>query len=72
MNRPIVLFERKKKTKLVPSLSSAITVKISTGSMLILLILLSRKTIENPSKESLKLSRNILPKKSGNPESLKK
>ena len=72
MNRPIVFFERKNKTKLVPSLSSAITVKISTGSMLILLILLSRKTMENPSKESLKLSRNILPKKSGNPESLKK
>ena len=45
--------------------------KLIIVSILILLILLSRKTVEKPSKENLKLISNILPKKSGNPESLK-
>ena len=65
MNHPIMFLDRDNKTKLVPAI-------IKKLIKLFYFRCYCKKLVEKSNKENLKVIKNTLPIKSGNPESIKK
>ena len=83
MNNPIKFFGGDNKTKFVPGINISLNGEIyitaiismhyeETNETIFFYIAFAKKTIEDSNKENLKVIKNTLPNKSGNPKSFKK